>query len=161
MVPTTSAPIEALAADLDAHWLQVGRFFLSRKLRSELHRGRAAELSPVQLHAIAMLNEGPIRLRDLADRLGVAESTATRLVDRLASADLVARHPSPTDRRAVLIGLTPTGRRIASSIARDRRAWLTELLELLEPDERVEFVHLFGKLASTSGVHAAAGKASA
>lgn len=146
-----SDDLEALAAELDAHWVEIGRFFLSRKLRADLRRGArgaASDLSPVQRHTLALLGEEPMRIRDLAERLGLAESSATRLADRLEALGLARRHADAEDRRSVLLQLTPSGRAHARAVARRRRAYLVELLRGLEPDERRELVRLFGKMAA-------------
>jgi DNA-binding MarR family transcriptional regulator len=143
-----ASSIERLAADLDASWVEIGRFFLSRRLRSRLHQDVAADLSPVQRLALATLAEGPHRVGDLADQLGLAESTVTRLVDRLEGNRLVVRRMLPSDRRSVTVELTPAGRRTAEAAARGRRDYLTEILTALEPPERRELVRLFGKVAS-------------
>jgi DNA-binding MarR family transcriptional regulator len=147
-VPQKPLDVERAAAELDAHWVEIGRFFLSRKLRSKLHHGVASELSPVQLQAIAVLAEAPLRVGELAERLGLAESTATRLADRLEGHRLVVRRVLPADRRSVAVGLTPAGRKVAEGVARGRRAYLTEFLQPLEPQERGELVRLFAKVAS-------------
>lgn len=147
-IMTVPTGIERLAAELDRHWVEIARFFLSRKLRSRLHHGVAAELSPVQLQAVAVLGESTVRVGELADRLGVAKSTATRLVDRLEAHRLVVRRVLPVDRRSVAVKLTFAGRRLAEAVARDRRAYLTELLEGLEPCEQGELVRLFAKVAA-------------
>lgn len=148
MTRRTPSDVEGAAAELDAHWVEIGRFFLSRKLQSKLHHGIASELSPVQLQAIAVLADAPLRVGELADRLGLAESTSTRLADRLEGHGLVVRRVLPSDRRSVVVELTPGGRKLADGVARDRRAYLTELLQPLEPKERDELVRLFAKVAS-------------
>jgi DNA-binding MarR family transcriptional regulator len=147
-IVTVPADLERLAAELDAHWVEIGRFFLSRKLRSKVFHGAGAELSPVQLRALALLLEGPARVGELADDLGLAESTVTRLVDRLEHHGLAARRALPDDRRSVAVQLTVAGRRVASSVERDRRAYLTEILGTLERGERSELVRLIAKVAA-------------
>ncbi len=47
---------------------------------------------------------------DLADRLLVAPSVASRVVATLEQDGLVERHPDPADARACLLGLTDLGR---------------------------------------------------
>jgi DNA-binding MarR family transcriptional regulator len=54
----------------------------------------------------------PVRLNDLADRLGVSPPTASRAVDALVEHGLLERAPDPADRRAVRISLTDRGRTI-------------------------------------------------
>jgi DNA-binding MarR family transcriptional regulator len=148
IVTRTDDDLRLLAARLDTDWVEIGRFFLSRKLRSTLHHGVAAELSPVQLQAIALLAEEPHRVGALADRLGLAESSATRMVDRLEEQGLTARRVLPADRRSVTVDLTPAGREVAERIAEGRRSYLTGILEALEPLERGELVRLFAKVAA-------------
>jgi DNA-binding MarR family transcriptional regulator len=52
----------------------------------------------------------PIRLHDLAVRLGVTAPTASRAVDGLVEHGVLERRPDPDDRRAVRISLTTEGR---------------------------------------------------
>ncbi|MCM3925281.1 MarR family winged helix-turn-helix transcriptional regulator [Frankia sp. AiPs1] len=68
-----------------------------------------------------LADSGPCRLRDLADAVAVAPRTMTETVDDLESEGLVARRSHPTDRRAVLLALTPAGRE-AIDVGRRRRA---------------------------------------
>jgi DNA-binding MarR family transcriptional regulator len=54
--------------------------------------------------------DGPLRLNDLATRIGTSTPTASRAVDTLEALGLAARAPDPQDRRALSIGLTERGR---------------------------------------------------
>jgi DNA-binding MarR family transcriptional regulator len=54
--------------------------------------------------------EGPLRLRDLAQRMGTSTPTASRSVDALEAFGLVTRAPEPGDRRALRIEVTSRGR---------------------------------------------------
>jgi DNA-binding MarR family transcriptional regulator len=70
-------------------------------------------LTATQRVALIETVEGePIRLSDLADRLGVSPPTASRAVDALVEHGLLERRPDPEDRRAVRITLTVEGRAI-------------------------------------------------
>jgi DNA-binding MarR family transcriptional regulator len=51
-------------------------------------------------------------VRRLADPLGTDTAGLTRLVDRLEAKGLIIREPSPSDRRAVVLELTPAGREL-------------------------------------------------
>src|SRR5437764_2771213 len=63
-----------------------------------------------RLALFELVEEGPMRLNDLASLLGTSAPTASRAVDALAEAGLVERLTDPTDRRAVRIELTAEGR---------------------------------------------------
>jgi len=58
-----------------------------------------------------LVDDGPLRLNDLAQRMGTSAPTASRAVDALLELGLVERHPDPNDRRAITIELTDEGRR--------------------------------------------------
>jgi DNA-binding MarR family transcriptional regulator len=137
---------EGLAAQLDAHWLELGRFITSQRLRSSVYAG-VGELTSAQLQALVTLAGSGLRMSELAARLGVAESTVTRLVDKLEGARLVKRTASHPDRRCVVAELTPSGRRLAGRLEESRREYLAEILDTLQADERRELVRLFAKVA--------------
>src|SRR5439155_10364422 len=139
--PGRTAPAE-LAGQLAAHWQELNRFVLDRKVRPSLYRGPAGDLSHIQLAALTVLGEGDVRMGDLAARLGLPESSATRMVDRLESVGLAARRPARGDRRCVEAGLTAEGRRVVRRVQADRREFLDEILRTLDPDERGELVRL-------------------
>jgi DNA-binding MarR family transcriptional regulator len=67
-------------------------------------------VSVVQLRGLTVLRErGTANLGRLADEMGVALSTASRLVDRLVRAGLVHRRPSPRTRREIELEVSPQG----------------------------------------------------
>jgi DNA-binding MarR family transcriptional regulator len=76
-------------------------------------------LTPTQrVTLVETLEAEPVRLNDLAERLGVSPPTASRAVDVLLEHGLLERAPDPADRRAVRISLTDRGR----SIVEERKA---------------------------------------
>jgi DNA-binding MarR family transcriptional regulator len=66
--------------------------------------------STQRLALFELLEDGPMRLNDLAGRMGLSAPTASRAVDALADAELVERLTDPDDRRALRIELTAAGR---------------------------------------------------
>src|SRR4051794_37653097 len=68
--------------------------------------------SVARLRAMRMLaaSPEPLRMRDLAEMLGIAARTATAVVDGLERDGLVERIRHPVDRRAYLLALTEPGR---------------------------------------------------
>jgi DNA-binding MarR family transcriptional regulator len=134
------------AEELDAHWTELARFMTSRRFRGSIYSGAMGELSPAQLQAIGVLTERGLRMSELAAKLGLAESTVTRVVDRLQRARLVTRRASDPDRRCVIAELTSAGRRLAGELERSRRQFLSEFLATLRPEERSELIRLFAKV---------------
>jgi DNA-binding MarR family transcriptional regulator len=139
--------LERLSRELSEHWDTFYRAVVDRRLRSHVYRGMANEFTPTQLEALRVLGQADQRMGSLAHHLGLAESSVTRMIDRLAARGLVERRSTPQDRRAVMAGLTEEGRGFVAEIAADRRTFLTEVLEDLRPDERVEMVRLFERLS--------------
>ncbi|MGY1609781.1 MarR family winged helix-turn-helix transcriptional regulator [Geodermatophilus sp. SYSU D00700] len=93
-------------------------------------------VSVVQLRALTVLRRCPdVPLAELARGAGGGVSTTSRLVDRLVTAGLVDRRPSPASRRAVSLRLTPAGEELLDRYDRLR---LTELRAALAavPGER-------------------------
>ena len=54
----------------------------------------------------------PINIRELQRSLMLSSGGTTKRLDRLEAASLIERLPDPTDRRGVLIGLSPAGRAV-------------------------------------------------
>jgi DNA-binding MarR family transcriptional regulator len=97
--------------------------------------GAAAEETTIaQYRALVVLaSRGPQRMVDLASALEVAPSTAGRMCDRLVRKRLIRRHRARTDRRAVLVSLTPAGRQVVDQATARRRALIEDILRKLPP----------------------------
>jgi DNA-binding MarR family transcriptional regulator len=140
--------LRGLAGDLSRSWHDLGRVLASRRLLASLHPGAPA-LTPTKLRALDVIGEaGGIRVGELADRIGIDETTATRLVDRLEAAELAERRSASGDRRVTVVGLTPAGVVLVREVARRRRRFFCDVLTALEPDERTELVRLTTKAAA-------------
>jgi DNA-binding MarR family transcriptional regulator len=98
----------------------------------------------------ALVREGPLTLGQLADRLYLEKSTASRVVDALERKGYVTRAPHPGDRRALNLTATPAGRRLVSRI----RASLIEdakaVIEDLSPPFRREAARFLWRLTEVS-----------
>jgi MarR family transcriptional regulator, organic hydroperoxide resistance regulator len=71
------------------------------------------ELSPAQCHVLHLIEPGrPVPMGEVAGALSCDASNVTGLVDRLEARGLVARQPSPADRRVKVLTLTAAGRRV-------------------------------------------------
>jgi DNA-binding MarR family transcriptional regulator len=82
----------------------------------------------------------------LTDALKVSHSRAVRVVDRLVADGFAVRRPSDDDRRAVLVELTPAGRRAADRISAARAEALSQALSVLSADERRALASLADRL---------------
>jgi DNA-binding MarR family transcriptional regulator len=111
------------------------------KLFSILRRGdptgaAAGELTLAQLSIlVTLLDQGPIRMTDLAAHERVRTPTTTVAIRRLEKIGLVKRSRDPSDLRAVLVDITPRGRSILGESLANRRAALAAMLSQLPPSD--------------------------
>lgn len=104
-VGSTRADPELVEQLLDAlpNWFAVmGR--LSELIAEDIGIGST------DLQCLHFLNQhGPASAGELAHRVGRSTGAVTRMIDRLERAGFVARQPSDTDRRGVIVHATATG----------------------------------------------------
>jgi DNA-binding MarR family transcriptional regulator len=137
-----------LADELSQRWHELGAVLRSRRLLASLHPGLARQLTPSKLRALTLLADGGLRIGELADGVGVDDTTATRLVDRLEAMGVAERRSEPGDRRATTVELTTAGEELVAGIAAQRQLFFCDVLATLEPDERAELVRLTSKAAA-------------
>ena len=120
-----------------------------------LRRGWAESIShtglaPHQARALRVIaGEGPIRPGVLAERLRITPRSVTEVADALIREGLVDRQLDPSDRRAMILELTDSGRELAHEISRCRRAHTDHLLSgALSKDEEATLVELLGKVTA-------------
>lgn len=105
-----------------------------RRLRTQLGDAR---LSYPQFSALAVLmRDGPMTPGRLAEREAVQPPTMTRTVNCLVELGLVTKTDDPTDRRQVVVALTPAGEAEVKETRRRRDAWLTARLAKLAAEDR-------------------------
>ena len=118
----------------------------------ELAGPEAADLSPTDLWLLdGVVRHGPVRMGDLATWQGVDKSTVTSQLRRLVEKGLVARDPSPSDRRVVLVRATGEGRRLQESVTRAGARVLEEMTADWPADDRHRFAVLFERFAARLG----------
>lgn len=83
-----------------------------------------------------LVNFGPMRLGDLANKEGVAAPTLSRMMASLVDAGYARREPDPADGRASLVTATPQGERVVSGLRSDRMQDLQRRMGRLSDDER-------------------------
>jgi DNA-binding MarR family transcriptional regulator len=121
-------------------------------VQRELARHALAELGTQGFVALGVIHlDGPVRVSDVAQRLNVALSVASRQVTALERAGYVARDTDPEDGRAHRVSATDAGRtvleeshrRMVHAFSRALEGWsATEITALSESLERLrEDVH--------------------
>jgi len=112
------------------------------KLFSILRRGdpsgsaAGADLTLAQLSIlVTLLDQGPIRMTDLAAHERVRTPTTTVAIRRLEKIGLVKRSRDPSDLRAVLVDITPRGLAVHRESLTNRIAALAALLSQLSESD--------------------------
>src|SRR6185436_17222634 len=84
----------------------------------------------------ALSGHGPMRLKELGQRLGIAPSTLTRNLERLLEAGLVVRQSDARDARASRVRLTAAGKRAALGVAGREDDFAKQVLERIPARRR-------------------------
>ena len=109
---------------------------------------RAAEhdLSIPATRLLGVLRDREPTMQQLARLLELDKSSVTGLVDRAERRGLVARVPSPADKRAVLVRLTDDGRALVSASAERFATDVTAMLGHLPARDRAALARLVSRL---------------
>jgi MarR family transcriptional regulator, organic hydroperoxide resistance regulator len=93
-------------------------------------------ITPPQFVALQWLFEdGDMTIGDLSNKMYLACSTTTDLVDRMEKKQLLMRVKDPNDRRVVRIHLLEEGKRIIDEVIKKRQAYLEEVLKNFSNNE--------------------------
>jgi DNA-binding MarR family transcriptional regulator len=92
---------------------------------------------------------GPRTPSEIAERLQITTASVTELVDRLERGGLVTRIPHPTDRRKLLVTLTPTGVRKSELMQEHFTDVLAKCSTDLTPSERTVVLNFLRHAAAT------------
>lgn len=90
-------------------------------------------ISMTQLHVMHLLDHhGEMPMSRLAEMLDVSMSNGTGLIDRVEERGFVERIRIPSDRRMVMVRLTPSGRQMLDEIETVREQVLRRVLDKLD-----------------------------
>jgi DNA-binding MarR family transcriptional regulator len=129
---------------------------IRQRLRTEF------DITLPRFDLMAQLDRAPngMTLGELSQRMMVSNGNVTGLVERLVSLNLVERRPAPNDRRAMIVTLTPEGRRTFRALARTHENWIADIFSGLEPEEIETLMKLLAKTKTSARkmIDAGAGK---
>lgn len=129
--------------------------FLEKELRYTSHfikqKGREIlsnyTITPPQFIALQWLHEsGDMTIGELSNKMYLAFSTTTDLVDRMEKNELVVRIRDEQDRRVVHIHLQEEGERIIQEVIEKRQNYLNEQLLNFDMEEVKTLSKLLHKL---------------
>ena len=121
---------DPILIQVDEALLTLGRPAHLRRIGERVRAGAGLQLDRAAYPLLRGIAEcGPVRLSDLATRLGVQVSTASRQVKELEQAGLVERTGDPKDGRVAMLALAPAGREALKKL---RESWRRVLVEILD-----------------------------
>ncbi len=122
---------------------------IDRLLRRVSHvvyqKGRAIlvdfGITSPQFDALLFLHrDGDMPMGSLCDRMSLACSTVTDLVDRMEKGGYVARERDHADRRVIRVRLLPRGADMVARVMAARIDYLSKILKNLAADERAKAI---------------------
>ncbi len=85
---------------------------------------------------IQIYHKGGCGVSDIGSDLGVTNSAASQMLERLVQLKLITRSEDPSDRRVKLIVLTDIGRQILQEGSLANRNWLEDLARSMTAEEQ-------------------------
>ena len=125
-LPVHSDDVVALLMDV------LPRMFTA--LRAEFRRGRPKHLTVAQFRALAFIaHQEGCSLSDIAEHMGIALPTASKLIDGLVQPGLMTRKIAADDRRRAMFYLSAHGDEIFATVREEARVNIARQLATL-PD---------------------------
>ena len=93
-------------------------------------------LTPVQAHALGEIQLQPLTINQLAQRLNVDKSNASRTVAGLNKLELTDSIENPNDKRSQKVILTTRGQQVLSELDQQQNTFFDNMLEALSEDEQ-------------------------
>ncbi len=83
-----------------------------------------------------IFHSGGCGVSEIGSDLGVTNSAASQMLDRLVQTKLISRSEDPSDRRGKLLVLTDKGREILVKGSLANQVWLEDLARSMTPEEQ-------------------------
>lgn len=110
------------------------------------------EITSPQLDALLVLREfGELTMGELCQKMYLACSTATDLIDRMERNGLIERVRDTADRRVIRLRVLAKGASIIDEVLEARRTYLANLLAELDVADKDRLIHALEQLNALMG----------
>lgn len=110
------------------------------------------EITPPQFEALLyMMKEGELTISELSNKMFLACSTITDLVDRMEKNQLVERVRDSRDRRVVRIRVLEKGNKLIDEVLDARRAYLQEALSDINTEHKQMIIEALNAIHQRTG----------
>jgi DNA-binding MarR family transcriptional regulator len=107
-----------------------------------------SQLTPLQFAALVRLSDlGEVSQNRLGRLTAMDAATMQGVIRRLFDRDLIERRPDPTDRRRILLRLSPSGEHLLDTSIANGFVITDRTLEPLSPSERRTFLDLLRRIS--------------
>lgn len=104
-------------------------------------------ITPPQLTALQVLQKnGNITIGELGEKMYLAYSTATDLIDRMERNELVQRVRDSNDRRVVRLQILPKGEKLVDEVIARRKQYLAGILVEVNDEDRIHLMDSLKRL---------------
>ena len=115
---------------------------ISARFRTQFGVSTARFDTLAQLHAAG----GELTMGELSSQLMVTSGNVSGVIDGMAADKLVERRPHETDRRSIIISVTPEGRNLFAKVRSAMSKWMGEAMTDMTDAEIEQLIKLTGKL---------------
>jgi DNA-binding MarR family transcriptional regulator len=106
-------------------------------------------VTPAQFSVLRLVNANAgVKQAAIAAALGIEAPRTAFMLDELARRELLERRPSPSDRRAHALHLTPAGTRVLRTLNRREAAHVARMNERLRGEDRAALLRMLHNLAT-------------
>ena len=117
-------------------WMDV---FMHRSMRGWTRFAKSTGLSMPQFSILMQLHhKGLCGMSEISERFDITNAAASQLVEKLVHAGYLERAEDPSDRRAKLLKLSPSGAKLVDEGINERYRWMDELTKNLSAEERAK-----------------------
>ncbi len=103
-------------------------------------------VTPPQLNALNFLRHGSLTMGELGQKMYLACSTATDLIDRMERNGLIQRERDTSDRRVIRLNMTDKGSEVIDEVLGARKRYLAGVLTKVAPEDRKALVENLHKM---------------
>jgi DNA-binding MarR family transcriptional regulator len=139
---------DPVLADIERAMIRIRRRQSRRALGKFAVQSMSGELDLQQIAVVDAVEEGAMSAQEgvtvgqVAERLGIDPSRASRLVSATINSGFIRRMASQQDGRRICLELTDAGRAVVTDAHRTRQALYGRLLDDWDPHDRAEFARL-------------------
>lgn len=110
---------------------------------------KALGLSATELAVLDHLHHaGQLTPREVGERLGITTGSTTAILDRIEKAEFLVRAPNPTDRRSLLLNLTPRGERAMQWVLQEQSDLLAKAMSSISEDDTAALTETLDSVAA-------------